>query len=48
VLSSATAVSPTFTAPDLLVDTTLTFAVTVGDGTNIDTDTVDVLVVAQT
>jgi hypothetical protein len=46
-LSSTTAVAPTFTAPDLLVDTTLTFEVTVSDGTNTDTDSVDILITAE-
>ncbi|MBL8726842.1 MAG: chitinase, partial [Planctomycetes bacterium] len=47
-LSSTTAVAPTFSAPDLLVDTTLTFEVTVDDGTNTATDSVEIVVTAQT
>jgi hypothetical protein len=43
-LSANDAVSPTFTAPDVDGDTTLTFEVTVSDGTDAATDTVNVTV----
>ncbi|UQA62765.1 M36 family metallopeptidase [Polyangium aurulentum] len=43
-LDSSNTVSPTFTAPDVMADTTLTFEVTVSDGVDSDVDTVDVIV----
>ena len=47
-LSSTVAVSPTFTAPELSSDDTLTFSLTVNDGSQDSTaDTVDVMVTAQ-
>ncbi|MBL9119504.1 MAG: hypothetical protein JNL80_06305 [Phycisphaerae bacterium] len=46
-LSSSSASSPSFTAPNLLVNTTLTFQVQVSDGTNTAVDTVEVLVNAD-
>ncbi len=47
VLSSTSSASPTFTAPNLLTNTTLTFQVAVSDGVNVSTDTVEVLVNAD-
>ena len=44
-LSSTTAASPTFTAPTVTANTTLTFSVSVSDGTLSSTDTVTVIVV---
>ena len=47
-LSDETTASPSFTAPDLLATTTLTFSLTVGDGVNTSTaDTVDITVTAD-
>ena len=47
-LSSTVAVSPTFTAPELSSDDTLTFSLTVNDGSQDSTaDTVDVMVTAE-
>ncbi len=47
-LSDATTASPSFTAPELLATTTLTFSLTVGDGVNTSTaDTVDITVTAD-
>ena len=43
-LSDATAASPTFTAPSVSADGTLTFSLTVSDGTYTSTDTADVTV----
>ncbi|MDE2663884.1 MAG: Ig-like domain-containing protein [Gemmatimonadota bacterium] len=43
-LSSTTAASPTFTAPDVKANTTLTFRLTVSDGSLSDTDDVTVTV----
>ncbi len=43
-LSDATAASPTFTAPEGLANTTITFALTVSDGTNTSVDSVSILV----
>ena len=43
-LSDATAEQPTFTAPDVDAETTLTFEVNVSDGQTSDTDTVSVTV----
>jgi MYXO-CTERM domain-containing protein len=44
VLSGDTTANPTFTAPDVAEDTTLTFEVTVSDGISTASDTVDILV----
>ena len=47
-LSSATAASPTFTAPELVANETLTFSLTVNDGSlGSAADTVDVTVTAE-
>ena len=47
-LSDETTASPSFTAPELLATTTLTFSLTVGDGVNTSTaDTVDITVTAD-
>jgi hypothetical protein len=43
-LDVSTGVTPTFVAPDVMADTTLTFEVTVSDGIASDVDTVDVIV----
>ncbi len=45
-LSDANAVSPTFTAPDLVGDDTVTFQVEVDDGTSTSIDTVTVTILA--
>jgi Ca2+-binding RTX toxin-like protein len=46
-LSGADGATPTFTAPDMAANTTLTFQVAVSDGTNTTYDTVNVLVNAD-
>ncbi len=43
-LSGANTASPTFTAPEVTADTTLTFSLTVSDGTLSSTDTVSITV----
>ncbi len=43
-LSSTTAAQPTFTAPSVTATTVLTFQLTVSDGTNASTDTVNITV----
>ncbi|MBK8257751.1 MAG: M36 family metallopeptidase [Polyangiaceae bacterium] len=44
VLANAASLAPSFTAPEVAADTTLTFELTVSDGVNSDTDSVSVLV----
>jgi Ca2+-binding RTX toxin-like protein len=47
ILSNASGATPSFTAPDMAANTTLTFQVAVSDGTNTTYDTVNVLVNAD-
>jgi hypothetical protein len=47
-LDDASAAQPTFTAPDVSAETTLTFEVEVSDGTDATSDTVDVVVSPDT
>ena len=46
-LSGATTQTPSFTAPELLANATLTFTLTVNDGTSNGTDTVDIIIRAD-
>ena len=46
-LTGATTQTPSFTAPELLANATLTFTLTVNDGTSNGTDTVDITIVAD-
>ena len=43
-LTGATTKTPSFTAPELLANATLTFTLTVGDGNSTDTDTVEITI----
>ena len=46
-LTGATTQTPSFTAPELLANATLTFTLTVNDGTSNGTDTVDIIIRAD-
>ena len=46
-LTGATTRTPSFTAPNLIADATLTFTLTVSDGSLTDTDTVDITIQAD-